>query len=812
MSLVRRLFCRAGTPGAGTWAAAGLGVALAAAVALPGCARKTEDRLVELRSLQLNGRYEEVIAPLREILKEDPSHAEANYLLGVSLLQTGRPAEAVFPLRKATQSDSYAVEAGVLLASALVSAQAFDEAVHETDRVIEKDPSRIPVWAVRAQAHLAAGNFEAALADADQLTKLQPDELGGELVRATALVRLNRLDDAEATYRAILERSKQAGDLVLAARACVEYATVIGNMRHDAARAEKQIVTCVQDFPTDPSVLQASTEIYTKLGRPAEATRLWREAAEKAPESTPVRSGLAWDLERRGLNDEAEQVLVGVTQDFPSSTEPWKALAEFQKRRGALDAALASLDKALAIDAQDDRLRFERGDLLVQMGRFDEAEAVSVTLPEGPARDILTGSILLHRQRYAEALDAYARGLSRWPENVGAHFGAAEAAERTGARQRAIAEYQAVLRVEPNHPEARVALARIALAGGNAAEAADLVGPAAQSAANVETRAKALELLARARAANGDPNGARQAATQLRKLPGQAAAGWIALAELDRKQKGAAAARATLESARLDLTDPANAGALRSLVQALLDTGASQEALALVAKAVAAHPDDATLRDVEGRTLLATGQLDAARVAFDRAQSLDESFAPAVAGLATVEAAQGHVDRAIELYDRATRLNPLDGATAYQAAQLVLAQGKLDDAERRLRLVVGANPDQLGAANDLAWILAERGAELDTALSLAEAAVAADPNADHLDTLGFVLLKRGEYERASQTLRRALERRPASPGTSYRLGLALKGSGQRDAAKSAFETALGAGAFPERGAAESELASLSSNP
>ena len=97
------------------------------------------------------------------------------------------------------------------------------------------------------------------------------------------------------------------------------------------------------------------------------------------------------------------------------------------------------------------------------------------------------------------------------------------------------------------------------------------------------------------------------------------------------------------------------------------------------------------------------------------------------------------------LYDRAAQLNPLDGSTAYQAAQLVLASGNVEDAERRLRRVVSAFPDQTGAANDLAWILAERGVDLELALALAERATAAKPDANQLDTLGYVLLKRGEF-------------------------------------------------------------------
>ena len=783
--------------------------ALLASVCLVACARDRDERLTELRSLHVNGRYAETVEPLRELLELDPGDAEANYLLGVSLAQTGRSAEAIFPLRKAAESDAYAIEAGILVASALVANQAYEEAVQATDRVIQKDPERFAAWVVRAQAHLAAGDLEAALGDGTQLTQLKPDDVAGNLVRALALTRLERVDEAEQTYEAVQARSKDSGDLVLAARACIQGVGVIQSLRHDAAAAEKKLGTCVKEFPADPAVLLAAAEFYTGLGRPAEGTRLWREATEKAPESLALRFGLAQDLERRGLADESEQILSGLTQDFPSSVEAWKALADFQQRRGAPDRAIASIEKALEIDSQDERLRFMRGDLLAQQGRFDDAEAVVTTLHEGPMRDMLVGSLLYGRQRYAESLEAFGRGLARWPENVGAHLAAGRAALRSGDRERAFAEFRAVLRIDPTNADARLELARLEFQNGSPAEAADLLGPVVQPGVRPDARAQALRLLAEVRLASGDANGARQAALQLRKLPGHEAAGWVAVANVDRAAKGPAAERATLEGSGLDFTAPANLDALRALIQAQLGTGAQKAALALVAKAVAAHPEDAALRDVEGRTLLATGQVDAARAAFERATDLDPKLAAAVTGLATVEAAQGKPDAAIVLYDRAAQLNPLDGSTAYQAAQLVLASGNVEDAERRLRRVVSAFPDQTGAANDLAWILAERGVDLEFALALAERATAAKPDANQLDTLGYVLLKRGEYERAAQAFRRALGQGRAAPGTSYRLGVALKGAGQKDAARTAFETALGAGAFAERGAAESELAALS---
>ena len=80
-----------------------------------------------------------------------------------------------------------------------------------------------------------------------------------------------------------------------------------------------------------------------------------------------------------------------------------------------------------------------------------------------------------------------------------------------------------------------------------------------------------------------------------------------------------------------------------------------------------------------------------------------------------------------------------------------------------------ADPGHVGARNDLAWLLAEEGQDLDTALALALAAQRLDPSPDVLDTLGWVYLKRGESAEAVKAFEQAVEKRPDSASMRYRL-------------------------------------------
>src|SRR5215831_6512248 len=76
-----------------------------------------ESKMSAVRALQERGQFDASIAQLDEVLAREPEHAEANYRLGLALVQTGEPSRALWPLQKAAEASGYEISAGVLLAS-----------------------------------------------------------------------------------------------------------------------------------------------------------------------------------------------------------------------------------------------------------------------------------------------------------------------------------------------------------------------------------------------------------------------------------------------------------------------------------------------------------------------------------------------------------------------------------------------------------------------------------------------------------------------------------------------------------------------
>lgn len=774
------------------------------------CEASLDDRLTEIRALQDAGQFRESIEPLRAILQESPDNAQANHLLGLALFQTGEPSVAVYPLEKAAKAPETAVPAGLLLASAYLSTESFENAVRAADGVLAIDPSRPQAVYARGHANLGAGKRQEALADADRLIELTPDDYQALLLRAAVLWDMKRFDEAEKAYVALKE-SAATKDPTTAAKGWLALATFYRN-REQTERASQEFAAILERYPTNGTALSYATQFYDETKRPELGTAVWRNAVKEAPENAAFRFALAQRLAEQGQTDEAEKVLLETTELF-GTPEAWLRLAEFRAEQGRHAEAVELMEKAVALAgdaAENEGVYVKYAQMLADAGDLARAKEIVAKIQEPSYRDLLEGRILLAEGNPKEALARLDAGVRRWPNNAGARYLAGRAAMELGDFERAASEFREAYRSGPEETEASLALASLELSRGDYQEAAEFASKFLSTKGFTErpSAAEAYAVIARAATALDEFAIARDAAKKLGQMPGQKARATVELAAVERKAGGPKAAAAAIEKSGVDLSDPANEAALRALVDDLVATSRSDDALRLVDAGIASHPEAAAFHDLRGRVLSNRGASDDAKQSFERALAIDPEFAPALSALATLAFQGKDAAKAIELADRAAKARPNDSSFAYQAAQFLLATGRSDEAAERLRAIVRLDPGNAAARNDLAWILADRGQELDLALSLAQQASALAPSADVLDTLGWVQLQRKDAAAAAESFRRALELRPDAPSIRYRLGLALAAGGDNPGALRELQASLGQGAFPEADAARAQIARL----
>jgi tetratricopeptide (TPR) repeat protein len=124
-------------------------------------------------------------------------------------------------------------------------------------------------------------------------------------------------------------------------------------------------------------------------------------------------------------------------------------------------------------------------------------------------------------------------------------------------------------------------------------------------------------------------------------------------------------------------------------------------------------------------------------------------------------------------------------------AMLLDQQGKREEATKAYAATVSGTDNAPVAANNLAYIYAEKGTNLDEALQLATSAKQRLPNdAGVDDTIGWVYYKKGMADLAVKAFEESLRKSPDNPEVLFHLGLAQAKLGEKDKARATLERAL----------------------
>jgi tetratricopeptide (TPR) repeat protein len=128
----------------------------------------------------------------------------------------------------------------------------------------------------------------------------------------------------------------------------------------------------------------------------------------------------------------------------------------------------------------------------------------------------------------------------------------------------------------------------------------------------------------------------------------------------------------------------------------------------------------------------------------------------------------------------------------YSLSAIYVQQGDEVKGEEILQEVYREHPDDTQVNNDLGYLWADQGRNLEQAREMIEKALKAEPeNPAYLDSMGWVLFKLGEYEKALEHLQKAISLPRGEDSTIYdHLGDTYEKLNQRDKAVEAWRKAL----------------------
>jgi serine/threonine protein kinase/predicted Zn-dependent protease len=232
-------------------------------------------------------------------------------------------------------------------------------AIAELQRAVAGIPD-LPQPLVRlARAHENARQWRAAIELHERVLATWPREIGARAGRARCLARMGRAEAALAALDELL--ADQASYYWLHADR--------GEVLRGLGRTDEALVAYERAAALGPEAAlpwNARAELLLAQGRAAEALVAAERACALEPGNTRAHSNRGIALLHAERPAEASQALQRVVGDWPWGDQNWRALAQAYRRDQRLEAAVAAIDKALAI-APDDPLH------LAELGKLQRA-------------------------------------------------------------------------------------------------------------------------------------------------------------------------------------------------------------------------------------------------------------------------------------------------------------------------------------------------------------------------------------------------------------------------------------------------------
>ena len=783
-------------------------LAICIALSLGACSSKEQkfakhnERATEF---QQKGQLKEALLELRSALQLDPKSAEVNYRIAEILASDKRPADAAFYYRETTRldptrSDAALAEAKLILFDDTPRAEAL------VNKVLEREPGNATAYIRRSELTLAQGKSSDALQAALTAVELAPkDGMSHMQLGIVHLARLRELSITgkeldESVYQDAEKALKQAAELFphgIVAR--MELGRLYAAWKDHSDQAEAAFRSAIDVAETDEQRARAAAA-GLNFARANHNEELERAALRTMVEASPANLA-AWDqfaaLEERREKGAGDAVFKRLLELRPDDIQGHLHYAGFLFQSERRDEALQHLEEQTK-SASNAPIALE--EIVSRRLSSRETEPARIAFdrlvkefPTHARTELARGRIALAENRLDEGADALRR-----------YVGMEETIE--GQRLLAVAELR-----RSNFPAATAAVDRAIQLAKQDPELLRLKVAVHEAAGDYTLVIQTLNLLAReagdlrpqeklAYASALYSTGQRPSAKAI--LEDQLAAEKppvSVLIEFAQREGSREPDRARGYLTQVLAEQPNHAGALRLLARLDIAAGRSHEALARIDKASETGPLTPPLILLRAQILAADKDWPRAEEVARRAFAAAPSLPGALELLADIYVAQNRVDEAIASFQEAEKVGALPLSGQQLLARLHNTAGHPAEARALYEKVLAARSDLPGAKNDLAWILATQGTDLERALSLAQEAQQAEPErAEIADTLGYVYLKKGLADPALQQFKYAVELAGRAtndvqverPEYHYHMGLALKALGRNDEAAVAFERAL----------------------
>lgn len=743
-------------------------VTLSAFVFSTACIQSSQKLLASGNNYHRSKKFKEASILYRKAIAKEKTNAEAYYREGLNLLDQKNSLDASKFLRRAVDlkpdnTDAEGKLAEIYLFIYSSNPKKFKTLLAEirelTAKILQHDPHSFDGIRLQGFLNLADRNVDKALASFAEANRLRP--YSREIVGwyAETLVAAKRPDEADTLTQNMLAHDKMWGP--------------------------------GYDF----LVLQ-----YKQQNNPERAENVLREHVANDPSSLTAMTNLANYLLATGRFSEADALIQKIIGDKNKFLTGRQIAGDFYVQAGKPDQALAQYQLGRKEDPKNG-LHYDQRIVTsyTMLGRRDDAIRLATALAEKNPRDTLTNriyaSLLLETGLKTDAAQSLAKLKDLSAKNAAdpaLHLDLASAYLSLNQRDKSIAEALEAIREQPKLTSARLMAAQIYEGQGQHPEALEQTDVILASEPN-NTEAR----LIRCRALIG-LNTADRALPELEALVQQYpqmndARFTLANLYLNENQ----AAKALSEFKRMWDSSPPDDRGFIGLQSVKLAQGKGDEAVRALQAFVQKNPKVTSYRyqlaNFEASAGIAAMKSDPRRatILFRQAADNYKSILETIQNssdiwlrLGVMQREFGDYESAFTSFERAESTNPHSPEAYLNQGMLLETLSRRKEAIDTYNKVLGIDPENALALNNLAFLNAVSGTNLDQAMTFANRAKKQYPNnPDISDTLGFIYFQKNLNPEAVRIFRQIVRDEPENATFHLHLAMALLKQGDRQGAR-----------------------------
>jgi putative PEP-CTERM system TPR-repeat lipoprotein len=738
-------------------------------LAIAGCGRdpeKVKQRYLENGNKYLSqGKYKEAVIMYKNAIKKDPKFGEAYAKLGDAEIARGELRNAVSAYRRAIELMPKSEDSAGKLADIYLAAYAYQKKKEDT-RLLDEVADLAKTLLTRDPKSYHGLRLSGFLA----VSKKEPD-----YAKATEFFR-----EANRT------RPKQPELLFALCQ--------VLSQDHQWAEAETIAKQLLQDSPNYLPTYDFLSIEYLRRSQPQAAEAVLAKKVAQFPKVVEFRLAQALfyrAIQNKEMSDKVLNDIMAREQDFPDAR---RKVGDFLLRVRENDRATKLYQEGEAKnDAHRTEYRLRLAQILLAQGKQAEAMAmVETALKDDPKSNEALGlraSMQLQyggKDKQQGAIADLQSLLGRSPQNVVVRFNLARAFQIRGELEPARVQFQEAVKIQPSFVAAQVGLAQVYLLQREYGKALSTAEDALKlDPKNVQARvAKSNALLN-----SGNIRQARSDVTDFLKENPESPELQFQMALVEFIDNNMKESEALMR--KLHAKYPTDLRVTYAIVEILLRTNRQQDALNLVREEAQKMPDNRSLQLSVANVALRIDQPEAAEQEYRKILEKDPKNPELYLRIAETLRRRGQAQASLDMARKGQQLAPTSPSANLQVAMMMEAVGDHKGSIPHYENVLKVDPDNFYALNNLAFLYADSGKDLDQALTYVQRAKAKVPNNDDIsDTLGFVYVKKNLNDQAITIFRELTSKQPKNPTYHYHLGMAQFQKGNKPAARQSLQTAL----------------------